>query len=204
MDAIVQEERGVRAPISRGAGVALLGVALLATLIELLDRATLVDPIPLPLTFASAAIGFAGGIWLALGMRFPSYIGGFRRALGRITMPIFGAIVATFFVRVAVERVAFVGLSPTETLVEAHVESAGQERNGGQFASVSFGPGTRSVNVEISPELFDQLLPFRASRQDCIMLSVQEGRFGLRRTMLPRRWFDKPISEDHYRKTCQT
>ncbi len=193
---MVHDESGVRAPISRGAGVALLGLVLLATLIELLERATLVDLIPLPLTLVSASIGFVGGVWLALRMRFPSYMGEFRRGLGRTAVPIFGAILATFFVRVAVERVAFVGLNPTPTLLEAHIESAGQERNGGQFASVSFGPGTRSVDVEISPELFDQLLPFRASRQDCMMLPVQEGRFGLRRTMLPRRWFDKPIGED--------
>ncbi len=204
MNAVVHDERDARAPISRGARIALLGVVLLAILVELLDRATLVDPIPLPLTFVSAAIGFAGGIWLGLRMRFPSYMGGFRRVLGRLTTPIFGAIIATFFVRVVVERAAFVGLRPTETFAEARVESAGLERNGGQFALVSFGPRTRSVYVEISPELFDRLEPFRASRHDCIMLPVQQGRFGVRRTMLPRRWFDKPIGEDHYKRACQT
>jgi hypothetical protein len=155
------------------------------------------------MTVVIAAIGFGGGLWLCLRMRFPSYMGGFRRALGRLAMPIFCALIATFFARVAVEHAAFVGLRPVEAPVEAQVLSAGLERNGGQFASVSFGPRTRSVDVEISPELYDRLDPIRAPGRDCMILSVETGRFGLRRTMLPRRWFDKPIGVDHY-KTCQT
>jgi hypothetical protein len=202
MDATVQHN-SVDAPMSKSARIALLGVLLLFVVLLLVDRASLVDPIPLPMTIVSAAIGFGGGLWLCLRMPFPSYMGGFRRALARLTLPVFCALIATFFTRVAVEHAAFVGLRPAETLVEAQVLSAGQERNGGQFATVTFGPGTRSVDVEISSELYDRLDPVRVPGRDCMILSAESGRFGLRRTMLPRLWFDKPIGIDHY-KACQT
>ena len=56
MDATVRDPRGAGAPISRGAGLAVLGVVLVFVPAELMDRASLVDPIPLPLTVVSAAI----------------------------------------------------------------------------------------------------------------------------------------------------
>jgi hypothetical protein len=200
MDAAVRDKVDVGAPISRGARVALLGIVLIVVALSLIDPASLVDPIPPPLTVMSAAAGLAGGIWLSLRMRFPSYMGAIRRALGRMAAPIFGAMIATFFARVGVEAAGFVGLNPAETHIQAHVLSRGLERSGGQFAQVYFGPGTRSVYVEISSDLYDQLDPIRAPGRDCIVLSIQTGRFGLRRTMLPRRFFEDPIGEDHYRR----
>ena len=133
-------------------------------------------------------------------MRFPSYMGAFRRTMGRLAAPIFGAVIGTFFARAAVEAFDFAGLNPPEMPVAAHVDSAGLERAGGQFAEVSFGPGTRSIYVEISSDLYNHLDPIRAPGRDCIVLSVQIGRFGLRRTMLPRRFLDDPIGQDHYRR----
>ena len=164
-------------------------------------RATLVDPIPLPMTFFAGAAGFGAGCWLIVKlMKIPSSQDRWKRTLGLIAMPIFGLLIGTFLARVAVEAVAFAGLDPPETPIQAHVENGGLGRYGGQYAEVSFGPGTRSVYVEISSDLYDQLDPTRAPGRDCIVLAVQTGRLGLRRTMLPRRFFDDPIGEDHYRR----
>lgn len=200
MDATVHDTPVVEPPISRGARIALLGVVLAAVLIELFDRASLVDPLPLPVTVASAGIGLAAGSWLSLRMSFPAYVGAFRRTLARIGAPIFGAVLGTFFARVVIEAAVFAGLNPPAKAVVARVDSASPERAGGQFAEVSFGPGTRSVYVEISPDLYDQLDPVRAPGRDCIVLGVETGRLGFRRTKLPRRFLDDPIGKDRYRR----
>jgi hypothetical protein len=118
--------------------------------------------------------------------------------MAHIGTPIFALAIGTFLARTSVEAASFVGLSPLSTPTEAVVVGLGSQKWGQHSATVSFGPGTRKVDVEVTPDLYYRLEPYRAPGRDCLELTTETGRWGFRRTMLPRRFFDDPISASQY------
>jgi hypothetical protein len=198
MDALASATTNKAKPLNRAVVFALVAVVLLVLVIDLGERANLVDPIPFSLTFASGAAFFAVGVWLSFRLRPPAYYGPVRRVMAHISAPIFAFFIGTFLARTAAEAAAFAGLSPIDTPSEAIVVGKSSGKWGQYNATVSFGPTTRDVHVEITTDLYDRLEPYRAPGRDCLELSTQKGRWSMRRTMLPRRFFDDPIGADHY------
>ena len=198
MDANVLAKTNDGLPLGLSTRIIVLVFVGLILLLGSVERANLVDPIPLALTVGSAAIGLGGGAWLSFKIRPPSYMGTLRRTLAHVAIPIFAAFMATFLARVGVEAAAFAGLRPTGRPIEAQVTSKYRQRIGPTVAEVSFGPGTRTVDIPVSAELYGRLEPWRQPGRDCLDLTVELGRWGLRRAMLPRRFLDDPIGVDHY------
>jgi hypothetical protein len=117
--------------------------------------------------------------------------------MAHIGAPIFALFMGTFLARTIVEAAAFARLSPVSIPAEAVVTGKSSGKWGQYSATVSFGSATRDVHVEITTDLYDRLEPYRAPGRDCLELSMETGRWGIRRTMLPRRFFDRPIGADH-------
>lgn len=191
---------------ARRLGFAVWGVIILLELaLDLAGRANLVDRIPAAITFTSGAASFAAGVWLSFGLQPPpaSFGDSVRQTVVRLGMPLFAMFTGTFLARTAVEAAAFAGMSPTRTPSEAFVINEYRSKWGELSAGVSFGPGKREVDVEITPDLFYRLEPYRAPGRDCLVLSTETGRWGVRRSMLPRRLFDDRIGVDRYVKCAQ-
>lgn len=203
MDAVSTDTAIAAKPLSRAVGIGLLLVIALVLVLDLGERANLVDPIPLPITLASGAAFFAAGVWLSLKLRPPAYYGPVSRAMARIAAPIFALAIGTFLARTAVEAAAFAGLHPVGTPSEALVTGKGSQKWGQHSVTVSFGPAARDIDVEVAADLFDRLEPYRAPGRDCLTLSIETGRWGIRRTMLPRRFFDEPVGADQYVQCAQ-
>jgi hypothetical protein len=166
----------------------------------MLKRSTLVDPIDPRLRFLCGSAFFGLGAWWSWRLsKLKSAQPGWTRMAGLLAIPIFAIFIGTYFARAAVGFVAFAGLNPPVTTEEAHVTDFRYGRYGGYFATASLGPGAREFEMKISSELYDALDPWRQPGRDCIVIRVQTGRAGIRRTMLPNLLFDEPISLDHYR-----
>ena len=179
--------------------IAIFGLLSLALALDLGERATLVDPIAPEITIASVAVSVAAGVWLGLNVKPPAYMGQLRRTIAQIGLPIIFAVAGSFLARVAVETVAFAGLKPSDGPITAFVTNKASGKWGQRSAFVSFGLGTREVEIPITSALDDQLQPWRAPGRDCLSLTVETGRWGIRRTMLPRKFFDDPYDTDRYR-----
>jgi len=106
MDALATAPTDTAEPLSRTVRALIVGVVVLVLALDLGERATLVDPIPLPLTFASGAAFFAAGVWLSFRLRPPTYYGPVRRLMAHIGAPIFALFMGTFLARTIVEAAA--------------------------------------------------------------------------------------------------
>jgi hypothetical protein len=204
MDALSSATTSTAKPLTGAVRIILVVTVLLVLAVDLGERANLVDPIPLALSFASGAVFFAAGVWLSFRLSPPSYYGAVRRVMAHVGAPLFALFIGTFLARTAVEAAAFVDLNPSSTPSEALVVGKSSGKWGQHTATVSFGPATRDIDVEITTDLYDRLEPYRAPGRDCLALSTEMGRWSIRRTMLPRRFFDDPISADHYVQCART
>lgn len=176
-----------------------VGVCALALLVAWLQRAALVDPLPLPLTLGSGAVGVCAGAWLVWNIRGAMNDQRLsRRVCTMIGMPLFGAAIALVFTQSIVVSYEFTGVDPTTREQLAQILYKRHTRFFAYTALVSFGPGTHALWVNITPELFWRLrFPFRGA--DCLVLPVQVGRNGWRRILLPRAFIDNPIDSRRYR-----
>src|SRR4051794_40762294 len=108
----------------RAAAMVVVALLVLVLAVDLGERATLVDPIPFALKFIAGAIGFGSGCWLSFQlMHAPSPMDGLRRTLGLLGLPVFALVMGTFLARAAVEALAFAGLAPVSSPIEAQVIS---------------------------------------------------------------------------------
>jgi hypothetical protein len=167
-----------------------------------LQRATLVDQLPIGVTVLSGFGGLAFGLWMSLRLStMPSTQSETRRIIGLTAIPIFSIFIGTYLARTAAAELAFVGYNPAIQVVEATVTDF---RRGskwpGQYASFKVDHNSREIEVKVTPELHDSLDPWRSPGRDCLMIQVQRGRGGLRRTVLPNLSFDEPLGVEHYRR----
>lgn len=153
---------------------------MLATVPIFLWRGALIDPLPLIATILGALAGGALGVLLVLTIR-PDRAWPFFCLM--VCAPITGGIVAAHHIRIGAELAAFAGANVTRFERPAVIESVGGGAR--SYAMLRLEPGARSIRVRITPDLAVRLDPRRAPGRDCLMLKVETGRRGVRRTEVP-------------------
>lgn len=181
-------------------GFVSLGIITALFALMMLQRTTLVDPIDYRVTFLSGVTFFGVAAWWSL--RLSDVDTGqpeWKKTLGRLVLPVLAIFVGTYLARAAVGVVAFAGVHTPFSPVKAHVTDFRSGKYGAHYATVSLGPDTREFEIKVSSELFQALDPWRQPGRDCIVLGIQKGRGGIRRTLSPNLSFDAPVGIDHYR-----
>ena len=191
-----------RTPAQRKEAAIFVAVLVLLFTNMLLQRATLVDHLDPAINILSGIVGLAFGLWMAYRLsKMPSAQTGARRSIGLAVLPILIIFIGTSLARVATLELAFVGYDPAIQTVEAKVTDF---RRGtkwpGRYASFKVDDNSREIEVKVTADLYDSLDPWRSPGRDCLIIQVQQGRGGLRRTVVPNLSFDEPLGVEHYRR----
>lgn len=99
--------------------------------------------------------------------------------------PVLSAVLATFYLRAAVEMAAFAEAS-------THIETVQAEVVGKTKRSVEARThrDARTLWIRADADLRAQLDPRRTPGRDCLIIGVETGRWGVRRTRLPNAFDD--------------
>ena len=160
-------------------------------------QSSLIDPVPLPLTYFAALVGFGSGALLIARV--------LNRSEGRLTrestiaifvLPFFALFFAVFLARTAYEELKFRGAQTISTFEEATVFD--KDTKWRRSAGVTFGPNTRGIIVRIDEEVYSSLGPWSQPGGDCLLLEVQTGRDGVRRAIGPN-FLEPALGVDSYR-----
>lgn len=171
-------------------GIGLLCLALLLPI--LLLRGTLIDPLPSWATIAAATAGGAAGFYLLILLDpWLKKQRNWRTYAGMVVTPVLSAMLATFYLRTAVEMAAFTGAEMRVETIDAEVTDIGKRR----WAYVRAAPNARTLKINIDSDLRAELDPHRAPGRDCLKITVETGRWGIRRTQTPA-MFDKRFGID--------
>jgi hypothetical protein len=112
-----------------------------------------------------------------------------REALGLLMIPFMTMLLFSYVARRIVEIASFTGANADLVRMDAAVISKSKSRKWGTMhAEILPYIGARTLTANVNEEVFENLAPGR----DCIMLNVETGRRGVRRTELPN-IFDEPL-----------
>jgi hypothetical protein len=132
------------------------------------------------------ALGGALSLWVSLN-RSKSLSA--REALGLFGMPFLVMLLFSHVARRVVEIVNFTATNAILVRMDAAVISKSRSRKMGiTHAEILPYIGARTLTANVNEEVFERLMPGR----DCIMLNVETGRRGVRRTELPN-ILDEPL-----------
>lgn len=162
----------------------------------LLQRASLIDHIPIwaTLTGSTMGAGFAAYLSYRVFTKGGSALTG--RSLATLALlPIFGIFLGTYIARTVWEGVAFTGVDTQTVALPAKVTSIDTKWR--DKATVIVGAESREIQVRVSNELFARLEPWRAPGRDCLILPIETGRFGARRVILPN-YLEESWGLEHY------
>jgi hypothetical protein len=164
--------------------------------IALLQRANLVDPSPVWTTGLGAVVGFSIGAWLSVRVyRNAGENLSRRQMLGLFALPLLAIFFGTFSARFLFEAAAFGGIDGPS--VNALGTVASKDTKWQNKATISLGPNGRHVQVRTAPELYSTLEPWRSPGRDCLKLTIETGRWGVRRVILPN-YLDRAWGLEHY------
>lgn len=179
--------------------VVILALAIIAPI--LFRRSELVDPIPFGITFFAALISFTAGIYIFVWLKRRSTVSmDFRNYIGMLALPFFCVFAGTYYARLFVETIAFLDVNAVHNQVVAPVVMKSGRRT--FWASVVPDPTARTLQINVTEELYSRLDPYRSPGRDCIVIDVETGRRGIRRTQLPTA-FDTGFGLDRL-VSCQT
>lgn len=165
-------------------------------LCSMLQRANLIDQIPIWATFGGAIAGAGMMLYLSLRIFRKRTADLRRRPLAALALfPIFGIFLGTHVARTMWEAAAFSGVDARLETLRANVVSIDSKWR--DKATVMVGTGSRQFEVRVSEELFAKLEPWRAPGRDCLLLPIESGRFGSRRVLLPN-YLDRSWGPEHY------
>lgn len=121
-------------------------------------------------------------------------IKGSRNYIGELSLLVTALILATYLGRQLYQIIGFAGVEPLEVQTTGSIVgmSAGKS---GLRAIVKISPDSREIWVSVTSDLFDRLDAVRYPGRDCLKMTVQTGRFGIRRAVAPRH-FGRPIDLD--------
>lgn len=159
----------------------IVGAVLLAVLT---DPDSLVERVPIPYAVATGVLGFGGGLYAVVQIDPPLEKRGWRGYLAIIAFPFIALFLASLLGRRAFETVPFVGFAPLQMTVEAPIVSMMSGRSG-PHAEVKIDPASREIRVSVSHDLYARLDAYRQPGRDCLTLTVQTGRFGVQRALVP-------------------
>ncbi|WP_447727080.1 hypothetical protein [Sphingomonas koreensis] len=171
-------------------GIGLLCLVLFLPI--LLLRGALIDPLPSWATITAATAGGAAGLYLLILLNpWLKKQRDWRSYAGIVMTPVLSAMLATFYLRTAVEVAAFTGATTRTETIDAEVTEIGKRRS----ADVRAAPNARTLSINIDSDLSAELDPRRAPGRDCLKITVETGRWGIRRTQTPA-LFDKRFGID--------
>ena len=108
--------------------------------------------------------------------------------------PLFGAAIGSYCARLAFEFAHFQGADVTLETVEAQV--LGLNSKWETSANVRVGANGREIFIDVTPELYERLDPYRHPGRDCLKLDAEIGRDGVMRLIVPAKWLDASLSVD--------
>ncbi len=174
----------------------------------LFHRGTLIDHIPAFWTGVGVVLGVVAGIGLVVTitrsraimdrLRNATDFQRFRHAMGMLFLLIIGGVVGGYYARVAVEQNSFLGYDAKRSQLQAVVTGISNGR-GGPFANLQPYAGARELQARIDDDLYSRLDPYRQPGRDCLILSVETGRGGVKRTLLPAA-FDTRLGTERWVK----
>ncbi|MEO7739214.1 MAG: hypothetical protein ABIS10_07955 [Novosphingobium sp.] len=119
-----------------------------------------------------------------------------KMGVGLWFFPFVMIFIGLYVANLAFEFCAFYNFPTTTTQVKAKVVYVNNKQQ--NQADVDFGIGAGDTNVWINHDLYAKLQPWKFPGRDCLLLSVQTGRWGLRRVLFPN-FFDRPLGMERYR-----
>ena len=176
-------------------------ILVLAILFSLafVQRATLLDRMPWPITAFSVIFGLVLGAWSGDTLsRSPRLKDDWRRLLLIFGIPIAAIVAATFLARSIISFSAFAAFEPQQSTILGKVDDIRHSRGGTLHASLNFGPQFRDTEIKVTDGLYDTLEPHRFPGRDCILLRMETGRWGYRRVRMPNLVTDEPVGRGNY------
>lgn len=167
----------------------------LLILYELFDRYALIEPVPFRWTVIGIIAGVAVGarmsyvVWHILSQR---NIGVFKRGAVAVSMPIILGVVGFSSALKTYEAVHFAFYEPESTTIVTKVLSKRLTKIGIFRATILPYAGAREIQVNVVGDLYSQLSPWRRRGRDCLVLTSQIGRDGVKRIVAPN-FFDDYI-----------
>lgn len=179
----------------------MLGLLAAIFSIEFYQRSNLADRIPIVFTILGAALGTLLGSWTATRIYSQQPNGrSLRQTLGIFAIPIFCLFAGTYVARSIYVGAAFAGVEATPIEGKLSVESretGGKRWLGKRRVNVVLDGGSREFRVLVTENLYSAIGPNPAIGAHCLMLAVEEGRWGTRRVSAPN-YFDNPLGLEHY------
>lgn len=177
----------------------------LAFLSLILERTTLGDSLPFPISLAAAVCGSISG-YLAAAERLAARKNetGYRVIAGFAGLIVLGMMGAVLLSHSLAIRAAFIGVSSEPQMVELPVEKRERSRRSRSLGSpfslkVRVPDGGRLVSVDVDEALYDKVGAKPEPEKHCLVLPVGTGRWGLRRVWVPNE-FDTPVGIADYRR----
>jgi len=161
--------------------IIIAGAVLLAVIT---DPDSLVERVPIPYAVVIGVLGFGGGLYAVIRINPPLEKRGWRGYLAIIALPFIALFIASLLGRMAFETAAFAGVAPSQMNVEAPIVDMISGRSG-PHAEVKIEPASREFRVSVTHDLYARLDAYRYPGRDCLTLTVQTGRFGVRRALIP-------------------
>ena len=162
------------------------GLSLL--LYELFDRYALIDPPPLLWGAFGIIFGALIGIRASYLLSLSSDRQGlslFRRTAAIISAPLLLAGAGYSSALKIYEVMHFAFYEPELTTIVATVRRKNWTKLGIAQATVVPNGGSREITVDVARDLWTELNPYRAPGHDCLVFTVQVGRGGVRRIVVP-------------------
>ncbi|MBY0342459.1 MAG: hypothetical protein K2Q29_01260 [Sphingomonadales bacterium] len=170
---------------------------------EMLQRGNLCDPLPWQITLPSGLIGAEFG--LLASVQISELIP--RRKLTwlvvtAVGLPLLGMGSGTLLARSIALQAAFAGITPKQKAVLMPIKDADSHRRGRRYSrsrsysiTISLPDGAREFSLRATKTLYAEVGPSPEPGKHCIRMTVEEGRWGLRRAIGPNR-LDGPLSLD--------
>ena len=149
----------------------------------------LVDRVPIPYAIVTGVLGFGGGLYAVVRLQRRLETQGWRGYVAVIALPLIAVFFASRLGRLAFETAAFVGFASSANPVEAPFVGMSSGKSG-PHGYVKVDPTSREIWVSVTGDLYAGLDAHRYPGRDCVTLTVQTGRFGVRRALIPA-----PLSE---------
>lgn len=169
----------------------LLGLSLFDTV----HGSQLVDPVPTGLWLGFVAIGLVPVLGMIFLIATRASAIGAKAYLAMTLIALVTILALSYASRLAYEAIGFTAVTPGEAALTGPIIDMSQGKNLNDIATVKLGPDTRELRVYISRDLYNRLDAHRHPGRDCMTLTVQTGRYGIRRAMLPATFVD-PITAD--------
>ena len=148
------------------------------------DPDGLVDRVPILYAIVTGVLGFGCGLYAVVRLQPRLETQGWRGYVAVVALPLIAIFFASRLGRFAFETAAFAGFAASASTVEAPFVGMSSGKSG-PHGDVKIDPTSREIRVSVTGDLYARLDAHRYPGRDCLTLTVQTGRFGVRRALIP-------------------